>query len=309
MNKQQKQVLQASLSNDKEVLKALKKMYAQSEKECAEKIAQLSARTDLENLQTIIYQQRYQRVIQKQIADILKALQDDEYDTLNEYLHKCYENGYIGAMYDIMNQGVPVIQPIDQYQVSRAITLDSKLSTNLYNRLGEDVDKLKSEIPQLLSRGIIQGKSWSEVAKSLRNSMVSPFSTALNNSLRIARTEGHRVQQEAQLHALEIASNNGADIVKQWDATLDSRTRPDHQQADGQIVGLDEYFIVGGEKLKAPGIGGSAKQVVNCRCCMLQRATWALDASELKELQERASYYGLDKTKQFSKFKEKYLNI
>ncbi len=44
-----------------------------------------------------------------------------------------------------------------------------------------------------------------------------------------------------------------------------------------------------------PGGFGIASQDVNCRCALLQRARWALDANELKILKERAAYYDLDK--------------
>lgn len=52
---------------------------------------------------------------------------------------------------------------------------------------------------------------------------------------------------------------------------------------------------------------GRAEEVVNCRCALLQRARWALDDSELNTLKERAEYFGLDKTKNFDEYKEKYL--
>lgn len=61
--------------------------------------------------------------------------------------------------------------------------------------------------------------------------------------------------------------------------------------------------------MQAPGVGGSAKNVCNCRCCLLQRAKWALDDDELKTLQERAVFFGLDKSKDFEDFKQKYLKI
>ena len=48
---------------------------------------------------------------------------------------------------------------------------------------------------------------------------------------------------------------------------------------------------------------------INCRCVVLQRARWALDQDELEELKERAKCYGLNKSKDFEDFKNKYLNI
>ena len=47
--------------------------------DCEKKIMELSARTDLENLQSIIYQTRYQEVIRQQMEGILAALQSDSY--------------------------------------------------------------------------------------------------------------------------------------------------------------------------------------------------------------------------------------
>lgn len=146
---------------------------------------------------------------------------------------------------------------------------------------------------------------WNEMALRIAKGMNSPFRKAYNNAIRIARTEGHRIQNEATLDGQHEAKKKGADIVKQWDATLDSRTRPEHREADGQIMELDEPFDVGGEKMQAPGVGGSAKNVCNCRCCLLQRAKWALDDDELKTLQERAAFFGLDKTQSFNDFKQK----
>lgn len=73
------------------------------------------------------------------------------------------------------------------------------------------------------------------------------------------------------------AKAKGADVVKQWDASLGGRTRDAHREADGQIRELDEDFEVGGERMQAPEIGGSAANVCNCRCALLQRARWALE--------------------------------
>jgi hypothetical protein len=101
------------------------------------------------------------------------------------------------------------------------------------------------------------------------------------------------------------AKDKGADVVKQWDSTLDSRTRESHMIVDGEIRELDEAFSNG---LMFPGDpAGGAAEVINCRCRLNQRARWALDADELKELKKRAEYFGLDKTDSFEDFKKKYL--
>lgn len=309
MNKAQKQVQQAHLDEEKKVIKLLQIVYNQAKKDCEQKIRELSGRTDLENLQSIVYQKQYQEALKKQLEGVLDNLQGKQFTSIADYLQNCYTNGFVGNMYDLHNQGIPLIIPIRQDEVVKALQIDTQLSQGLYKRLGEDVSYLKRSVRAELSRGISTGSSWNEMALRVARGMNSPFDKAYNNAIRIARTEGHRIQNEAALNGQNEAKKKGADIVKQWDATLDGRTRPEHREADGQLRELDEPFDVGGEKMEAPGVGGSARNVCNCRCCLLQRAKWALDEDELKALEERAAYFGLDKTKDFDDFKQKYLQL
>ena len=290
MNKAQKEVLQVQLNDEQKTIKQLQRIYGQARKDCESKIMELSARTDLENLQSIIYQKQYQEALKKQLDGILDNLHSEEFTSVADYLQRSYENGYIGVMYDLHKQGIPVIMPINQEQVVKALQIDSKLSNSLYARLGEDVSYLKKSIRAELSRGIANGSTWNEMAKHIANGMNNPFNKSINNAIRISRTEGHRIQQRSALDAQYAAKEKGADVLKQWDSTLDNRTRPHHRRLDGQIREIDEPFDIGGEKMQAPGVGGSAKNVCNCRCCLLQRAKWALDDDELKTLQERAVY-------------------
>ena len=309
VNKSQKEVQQAHLNAEKHLIKLLERVYGQARNDCEQKIRELSSRTDLENLQSIIYQKQYQEALKKQLEGILDNLQSEEFTSIADYLQKSYHDGYVGVMYDLTKQGIPLIIPINQEQVVKALQTDSKLSKGLYARLGEDISYLKRSIRAELSRGIANGSTWNEIAGKIAKGMNSPFNTSINNAIRIARTEGHRIQQSAALDAQYRAKEKGADIVKQWDSTLDNRTRPHHRQLDGQIREIDEPFDVGGEKMQAPGVGGSARNVCNCRCCLLQRARWALDDDELKTLQERAAFFGLDKTQSFNDFKQKYLKL
>lgn len=304
MNKRQLEVLKTQSMNEKKIIRLLKRIYQQASRDCEAKIRELAGRTDMENLQSIIYQKQYQEALKKQLDGILDALQNNEFENIAEYLTKCYEDGFIGTLYDLHGQGIPLIFPIDQTQVVKAVQIDSKISTNLYNRLGEDVTYLKKSIRTELSRGISNGSTWAEMAAYIAHGMNSPFRKAMNCAMRIARTEGHRIQNEAQWDTLNEAKGKGADVVKQWDSTLDGRTRPTHQILDGQIREIEDYFEVNGHRAKYPGGFGIASEDIHCRCCMLQRARWALDQDELDTLRERAVYFGLDKAKDFEEFKK-----
>lgn len=309
MNKRQKQVIQSQLNDEKATLNKLKGIYKKALDDVDDRLAALKGRAETENLQSVIYQIQYQEALKKQINGILDTLNGDQFSTISEYLAKSYESGFVGAMYDIHGQGVPLIFPINQDQVVQAVTLDTKLSKPLYNKLGEDVNLLKKRVANNISRGIAQGQSYSNIAKNIAVGMVGNYARmnggALYNAMRITRTEAHRISQQAAYDALKKAKDNGADVVKQWDATLDKRTRPSHARVDGEIRELDEPFSNG---LMRPGDPrGRAAEVINCRCQLLQRAKCALDVDELDELKDRAAYFGLDKTANFEEFRRKYI--
>lgn len=301
MNKRQKEVLTAELKAEQKTLRNLKAVYRQAAKDCAERAAVLLG--EGETAQSKMYQARYQKSLEKQLDTILDRMNSKNYSTLSEYLNDCYTNGFVGAMYDISGQGVPLILPIDQGQVVRAVQLDSKISEGLYSRMGKDTKALKKQIKAQISRGISNGSAYSEIARNINGKMDIGY----NNAVRIVRTEGHRIQSSSALDAMHAAKEKGADVVKQWDSTLDGKTRESHRRLDGQLRELDEPFETDGKRASAPGHFGSPKEDCNCRCALLQRARWALDEEELKTLQERAEYFGLDKTSDFEDFREKYL--
>lgn len=310
MNKAQKEVQQAFLDSEEAVLQQLNTVYQQAKLDIETKIFELYSRKDVENLQTIIYQLDYQKAIKKQIDSILDDLNSGQFKTVSEYLTKCYEEGFLGTMYDLKSQGIPLIIPLDQKAVVRAVTLDSKINGSMYSHFGENVTALKQDISREISRGISTGISWAQTAKHITQNMMGSYDNPKGSfayAMRIARTEGHRIQIQSAMDAQQKAKDAGADIVKQWDSALDGRTRPDHQKLDGQIRELDEDFEVNGKHAAAPGMFGDPSEDCNCRCALLQRAKWALDQEELDALKERAEYFELDKTKDFADFKQKYL--
>lgn len=302
MKQYEKQVQQAFLDNEEKVINILKNQYSHALKDINRKIEQLMSRPD-SDMSHVIYQVEYQQALKKEIEGILNTMQSEQFTTIAEYLAKCYEEGFAGAMYSLQQQGIPLCFPLDQEAMVRAVQLDSKISNGLYSRLGEDVSILKRKIASQVSRGISTGMSFAQVAEQLSNISNIGF----NNAVRITRTEGHRIQIQSAMDACYKAKDKGADIVKQWDSTLDKKTRPSHQAVDGEIKELDEPFSNG---LMFPGDpAGGAAEVVNCRCALLQRARWALDDEELETLKERAEYFGLDKAENFEEFRSKYLNL
>lgn len=300
MNKQQKEVIQAQLNNEKACLESIKEAYEGALADVNDKIANLLGRND-SDLQNVIYQVQYQNTIKAQIEPILAQLQANSFETMSDYLNKCYEEGFLGTMYNLQSQGIPLIFPIDQAQVVDAITKETKLSTNLYSRLGKDVNKLKKDISAEISRGISQNMTYNSIASNI--SLYAGISR--NNAVRIAKTEGHRISSKASMDACVEAKENGADVVKQWDATLDSKTRDSHRQCDGEVVEIDEEFSNGLMYPSDPM--GDAEETINCRCVLLERARWAVENDSFTKFEGfSGKMMEFDSAQDYAEFKERY---
>ena len=281
MNKHQKQVQRKIILNERAILKELEQIYEQALNDIMAKISQLQARTDTQNLQSIIYQVEYQKVLKTQISAILDQLHHNEFNSISEYLTKCYEEGWIGTLYDLQNQGIPLIFPIDQEQIVKAIQVNTKLSKTLYDSLGLDIKDLKQVIRTEISRGLSQSYSYEQMATLIKRASGNSYA----NSVRIARTEGHRITNEANYNAQVKAKSKGAKIMKEWNATLDMKTRPEHQHLDGQLVEIDKPFKDSeGNEAMFPGDFGIARLDINCRCTMDQRAKWFLTDEEFTKM-------------------------
>lgn len=297
MNKWEQEVQQSLLNDEKEALAELERLYNKALKDIGDKvkafaydISVLDAALEEEGLddaqrkllqsrrQAKVYQKQYQDALQGQISDVVDKLHADEYETLHGYLTECYDNAFMGTLYNIQKQGIPLMLPIDQTAAVRAVLLNSKLSAGLYARLGIDLQQMKADVSREVTRGIAANMQYRDIARNIKN--VS--GVTMGRGRLIARTEGHRIQQQSNYDAQQRAKGIGADVVKQWDATLDSRTRESHAAVDGEIREVEKPFSNG---LMFPGDpAGAAAEVCNCRCTSNTRAKWALSAEQTKWL-------------------------
>lgn len=316
MNKAQREVAEYLLDKEERIIRQLERQY-----QLALEDVEMDIRIMLMDEQTPsrIHRVEYQRRLKKQIETTLETLHRNEYKTINAFLQDSYKDSFVGTMYDLHSQGVPVIIPIDQNAAVKAIQLDTQLSdrkihpnangehVTLYESLGVDVDNLKETIRLEITRGLATNMQPEVIARNIANLTKAPLSRAKT----IARTEAHRIQEASAQDARERAISRGARVVKQWDATMDGATREAHRRLDGQIVEVHEPFVYGTLTAMYPGDFGDPAQDCNCRCKATQRARWMLDEEELETLKQRAEFFGLaeDKAKkqQFAEFEKKYL--
>ena len=299
MNNRQKELLKHQLKSEKEILSELKKIYESSLSEIDEKIHILLSD---ELTQSKIYRVEYQKALKGQVSAILENLNNNQYESVSDYLKDCYEDGFIGTLYDLQGQGIPLIFPINQEEIVEAIILDSKISEGLYTKMGNNVSDLKKRISSEISRGISTASPYAEIARNIR----SHANITVNQSMRIVRTEGNRIHNRSVLDAALKAKARGADTVKVWDATLDGVTRPHHRQLDGQVRELEEDFEVDGLTACAPLNFGVAAEDCNCRCVLLTKPRWDLDGAFTKRNNETGELMHFDNVKDYYDFKQKY---
>lgn len=88
---------------------------------------------------------------------------------------------------------------------------------------------------------------------------------------RIARTEvASAVNAGIAAYAAESEAATGRAWWKQWWSSRDSRVRPTHRAAHGQVIPPGGRFSVGGASLMFPGDPlGPPQEVIQCRCSTL----------------------------------------
>ena len=127
-------------------------------------------------------------------------------------------------------------------------------------------------------QGILQGESPYDVAARLRGVATMNF----NDSVRYARTMTTNAQNAGRYDSYRRADELGVELVIEWQATLDDRTREEHRMMHGQRRKVDEPFEIYDEvsrrtiKIYYPGQSSGAgasdipqSMIWNCRCTLL----------------------------------------
>ena len=131
---------------------------------------------------------------------------------------------------------------------------------------------IRERVRGVIATGVEEGTGEAGIAKTIVETVGRILSRT--NAARIARTEVHTA---ASVGADEAARATGLEMVKEWAAVEDKRTRLSHFAADGQTVEMEEPFVIGGgftqvppTALRFPGDPDApAREIVNCRCVPL----------------------------------------
>ena len=196
------------------------------------------------------------------VSDKLEAVIDERQSELRRLLESVttgIANRFAGHTYDKLN-GKKSRAEIDPW--STYIT--SWISNNAAEKVTQITDTTRGQIRETLAEGVAAGEHIRELASRIDALYLTQIIP--NRSQTIARTE---VLAASNLGSQAGAQATGLPLKKSWLSTPDARTRQTHSMANGQEVGINEPYYVGGSALMFPGdssLGADAGEIVNCRC-------------------------------------------
>lgn len=201
--------------------------------------------------------------IANRIDEILWQMNDKTNPAIHQYISGEANTGYYGVWYALEEaENLQLDFPmLNESYIERLV--EKKIAGKSFSkRLYEKRDDLAEKVTTALLNGAVKGKGYVVVAKEVGELTEASY----KQSLRIARTEGGRVQSATKQKSYQEAVNKGVKMEKMWMATLDKKTRHSHQELDGQIVAIDKKFKFGGYTADGPRLFGRASLDINCRC-------------------------------------------
>lgn len=156
----------------------------------------------------------------------------------------------------VFGRNVDIDELATLYFANRQLIL-SNISTRMANR-----------IDNIIRQGRADSLTLNAIAKTISTSLLP---IGRGRAALISRTETHNAAAFAN-HAYhrKVKDDYGVKMMKQWVSSGDLRTRSAHASANGQVVDMDEDFIIGGAPMAYAGDPkGGAKNVINCRCAII----------------------------------------
>lgn len=217
---------------------------------------------------------KYARQRSVMIKQAAKAYTDT--GSIAGYVFNAHQNAVEAMLIEHYRVTIPAFGKLATAQIKRMqrkaaedifmALIQEWITREAFRKAKSIADTDREQVIDALADGIREGEGIPSIAKRIRQ--VSD-ATAYRSAL-VARTETHAAATYGSIESVRAAERDfGVKMVKEWLATKDDRTRDDHLAADGQKVGMDEKFVVGGSLMDRPGDPSApAEQVIGCRCAM-----------------------------------------
>jgi hypothetical protein len=228
------------------------------------------------------------RKLEKSIMEQVDQMSAKNQRALQRLLRQAYQHSYEWMAWAIEKESRARLAyaavPLDRID---AIIEEPIGGRPLKGRLSRLRKQTIDELFRRITADLVEGATLKKMTEDVRE--VLNISHA--DTIRIVRTEAHRIQEAATLASAQHATEQGVVMLKKWNSLHDQKVRhtaqANHRMMDGQEVRADEDFELrpGGGKGKAPGNTGVAAHDINCRCF----TTYRIAEIQKKQYEELAN--------------------
>jgi len=203
--------------------------------------------------------QKFLNEINQEVATNYKDIAKTFADTLE----KVFKEGYYLTAWGIETEAMAKLaySTVPSDVILEAIN-NPVSGLTLKQRLEKNRTEIIYRIQQEVTQGLVKGETYREMAGRLKIALEGDAA----KSVRIVRTEAHRVQESAKHGAAAHAKQNGVIMMKQWNSSEDSRVRSSHRHLNNKKIPIDQDFVGYYGRGPSPGNLHSAAEDIHCRC-------------------------------------------
>jgi HK97 family phage portal protein len=219
---------------------------------------------------------RYERHVREAIKDYAQSLRRRLKSDLNAYFRKDITDFLFNLdeeAEELAKILLPALEDIlrdtpKAFEVEvDPLIYDAKVKARLLTfkrRIRWITETTWEQLRQKLGDALAEGGSWSDLIGAVEE-VLGDLETW--RAERIARTETTAALNMGYEESLKATGVRR----KMWVTAHDERVRESHQQMEGEIVDLDDYFVLpSGARLRFPcDPEGAPEEVINCRCTIV----------------------------------------
>ncbi|MEV9639480.1 phage minor head protein [Mammaliicoccus sciuri] len=284
LNKTPEQINRSVGQLVKKAERAIAKRYANTLNEVRAELAKYYEQYEQGGVLTYAEMARYNRLNRfiEYLDELLKTNHSELKTVIYDILGESYKEGYYLTAWATETDTLSKLS----YAAVKPETIIKMIENPISGlTLNHRLEKLRSEIvwkvQQEVTQGLVQGEAYGTMAKRLKES----FEGDVAKSMRVVRTEAHRVTEQSKHDSAVHATKNGVIMMKEWGSSQDERVRSSHKHLDGKKLQMDENFRGKYGTGPAPGQLGHPAEDINCRCVLFYSVE-AIQRPDVKELED-----------------------
>lgn len=238
------------------------KNYAKSYKQLKEELEKLYEKYEINGQVTMDSLRKYNRLksLDEDTAEIMWELYRYNKKLIKNSLGEIIDKTWEGALEALGASGeVPTVKRSFNTDELVHQAVAGRVWTERINHYGNN---FIYDVHTIIRKGIEDGETFTTMAKNLK----TRYGEDIGNTVRIARTEGARVQAYTADKVMSEV-NKEQKLLKTWRTMKDKAVRHTHTLMEGKTVKFDEEFILpSGARCMYPKGTGVAAEDINCRC-------------------------------------------